>query len=217
MADAKYLSSLLSEYSPELKHQQIKKLVHYLFVMKKWNRVYNLTSITTDKAMVVRHILDSLSISPYLHGEIMLDVGSGAGLPGIPLAILHPDKKFYLLDSNGKKVRFMTQAKLELGLKNIEIVPERIEHHEPQYCYHTIMSRAFANLRDFFMSSEHILGNNGIFLAMKGVYPHAELEEIPRDFFVDNVIPLNVTGLDAERHVVVARRAEHHEQGCGNI
>lgn len=203
---AQQLDELLNQYLPHLHVDQISRLKHYLLMLKKWNNVYNLTSITTAKAMVLRHILDSLSISPLIQGDKILDVGTGAGLPGIPLAIANPDKQFYLLDSNQKKIRFLQQVKLELELSNVTVVNARVEGYQPEICFETIMARAFSSLNEFLVQTKHLLCSSGVFLAMKGVYPLSELETISKDFKVKGVEPLHVVDLNAERHVVIAER-----------
>ncbi|HEX2549415.1 MAG TPA: 16S rRNA (guanine(527)-N(7))-methyltransferase RsmG [Gammaproteobacteria bacterium] len=178
------------------------KFLNYLELMLSWNRVFNLTSITDPKDMVLLHILDSLSISPYLVGDRIIDVGTGAGLPGIPLAILHPEKHFVLLDSNHKKTRFLTQAVLELKLPNVEIVTERVEKFHPTTLFHCILSRAFASLSTMLTETHHLLAENGVFLAMKGMYPEKELMDIPPQFIVRKIHRLTINGLTAERHLV---------------
>jgi 16S rRNA (guanine527-N7)-methyltransferase len=189
-------------FSTELEHQ----FIFYLQLLQKWNRVFNLTAIRDPKEMVVLHILDSLAVNPYLHGHRILDVGTGAGLPGIPLALLNPEKHFVLLDSNSKKTRFLVQAIAELKLKNVEVVHQRCEDFHPEKCFDTIVSRAFASIEVMLATTAHLCCAKGQFLAMKGVYPEQEMVEISPKFKVVEVHKLNIQGLDAERHLVVCTK-----------
>ncbi|AOU99417.1 hypothetical protein BI364_17115 [Acidihalobacter yilgarnensis] len=174
----------------------------YLALMVRWNRVHNLTAIQGDKALVSHHLLDSLSIQRNLHGRSILDVGSGAGLPGIPLAIYQPDRRFTLLDASAKRVRFQRQCLLELALNNVCAVHERIERYSPAEGFDTVVSRAFSTLADFALAARHTLAPDGHLLAMKGRYPADELEALPRGVRVHAVHALQVPGLDAQRHLV---------------
>ena len=177
-------------------------LLHYLQQLERWNAVYNLTAVRDINEMVTRHVLDSLAVQPYLHGQRILDAGSGAGLPGIPLALINPQRQFCLLDSNAKKTRFLTQMKIELALENISIASCRIEQHRPNERYGTVISRAFASLSEFAESARPLCAPNGRLLAMKGAYPKQELELLPEAFKVINIHQLDIPGLDAERHLV---------------
>jgi 16S rRNA (guanine527-N7)-methyltransferase len=190
-----------------LSHETEEKLWAYLELLRKWNRVYNLTSIRDLKESVLLHILDSLSIQPYLHGDYLLDVGTGAGLPGIPLALTNPDKHFVLLDSSGKKTRFLSQAMYELELKNVEVVQARAEDFKAEKKFDSILSRAFANIQVMLESTQHLLAEHGQFLAMKGVYPDTEIQAISAEFNVVGVHKLLIKGLDAERHLVCVTRS----------
>jgi 16S rRNA (guanine527-N7)-methyltransferase len=203
---ARFMQELLKEYLPNLSNRQLYMLNNYLFLMKKWNRVYNLTSITTAKAMVIRHALDSLSISNHLQGRRVIDVGTGAGLPGIPLAICNPHMDFVLLDSNGKKERFLQQARIELRLRNVEIIGSRVEEYKPTKPFDSVISRAFASLNDFLAYSKHLGCGNATFLAMKGVYPLTELESIHKEFYLEKVEKLKVPDLNADRHIVCVKK-----------
>lgn len=197
------IKELLNEYLPDLSSEQIYKLQQYLFLLKKWNRAYNLTSITTTKAMVIRHVLDSLSISPYLKGDHIIDVGTGAGLPGIPLSIVNPDREFFLLDSNNKKSRFLKQVKMDLDLDNVVVIHNRIEAYNPPIRFDTAVARAFSSLNEFLLNTQHLVcKDGGQFLAMKGVYPLSEIESLTEGFTVDEVERLQIPDLEAERHVV---------------
>lgn len=179
------------------------KLVAYVRLLEKWNRTYNLTAVRESQQMVTRHLLDSLAILPYLKGPRVLDIGTGAGLPGIPLALARPDLQFVLLDSNAKKTRFVTQACAELGLKNIEVVNNRVEKYHPEAPFDTIVSRAFSTITDMLVASRHVCGAAGQFLAMKGVYPQEELAGMPPGYTVSGAPALVVPGLSAARHVVI--------------
>lgn len=177
-------------------------LARYVELLVRWNQAFNLTAVRDPAGMVPRHILDSAVLSPLLRAGPLLDVGTGAGLPGIVLAILDPGLKVTLLDSNGKKTRFCRQAAAELGLKNVEVVQARCEDYRPTGGFVTVVSRAFASLADFVTGTRHLLVDGGTFLAMKGAYPHQELAALPEGVRVRGVHPLQVPGLDAERHVV---------------
>jgi 16S rRNA (guanine527-N7)-methyltransferase len=153
--------------------------------------------------MLTRHILDSLVVVPYINGDYILDVGSGAGLPGIPLAIVLPEKKFVLLDSNSKKTRFMTQAVAELGLENVDVVCSRIESFKPGSRFDVVISRAFSSIAEMVNNVGALVKKEGKILAMKGAYPVAELDQVPGQFRVEKIDALKVPGLDAERHLVI--------------
>lgn len=179
-----------------------KKLVRYLELIQTWNRVFNLTAITEPKEMVYLHIIDSLSIQPYLHGTRMLDVGTGAGLPGLPLAIVNPEQQWYLLDKNSKKTRFLTQCIAELGLTNVQVVHSRCEDFHPTQCFDSILSRALAPLRIFTETTNHLLCAEGRWLAMKGKYPQDEINDVPDRFCVQDILRIDIKGMDIERHIV---------------
>lgn len=178
------------------------KLVHYLELIAKWNKVYNLTAVRDINEMVSTHLLDSLAVAPYVSADSLLDVGSGAGLPGIPLALLNPERPCTLLDSNQKKCAFMQQAVIELGLRRVEVVCARVETWTPLRPFDVVISRAYASLTDFVQAAAICCAPGGTLAAMKGVYPHEELEQLPAGYRVRDVIALNVPGLDAERHLV---------------
>jgi 16S rRNA (guanine527-N7)-methyltransferase len=180
-------------------------LLEYLELLIKWNKAYNLTAVREPLQMIPRHLLDSLAISPYLQGQRLLDVGSGAGLPGVPMAILHPQREFHLLDSNGKKTRFLFQVKTALGLDNMSVHHARVEGFQANVPYDVVLSRAFASLHDMVAGCRHLLAPGGCFLAMKGVYPSQELVAIERECAVGAVHPLEVPGLAEQRHLVEMR------------
>lgn len=175
-------------------------LLDYLFLLKKWNVAYNLTAVRDLESMVSKHILDSVAILPWLKGSRIIDVGTGAGLPGIPLAITHPEKSFVLLDSNGKKTRFLNEVKRQLGLKNLEVVQFRVENYRPAQGFDTVISRAFSSLAQMVQWTEHLVAEDGIWLAMKGRYPEAELLEIKQSYKVE---PYTFEGVDGERCCVL--------------
>ncbi|OQX12942.1 MAG: 16S rRNA (guanine(527)-N(7))-methyltransferase RsmG [Thiothrix lacustris] len=177
-------------------------LNRYLQLLQRWNKVYNLTAVRDPAEMQSLHIADSLSVAPYLRGTTCLDVGSGAGLPGIPLAIIQPQRQFTLLDTNGKKTRFMQQAVLELGLSNVSVIQSRVESWQQVGCFDAVISRAFASLRDFVTFTGKHAGENGILYAMKGRYPDSELAELPSGWQVTAQHTLHVPSLDAERHLL---------------
>ena len=191
----------------DLSPVQANLLTHYVLLLNKWNKAYNLTAIRDPRQMVFRHIIDSLSIVPHISGEVILDVGSGPGLPGIVLAIMYPGKKFTTLDSNGKKTRFMLQAKLELKLKNLEVAYTRVESYKVATPFDVITSRAFSSLADMVDETKHLLSPSGIYLAMKGLYPEDELKELMDRHDVELVgcEPLKVPGIDGDRHLVILR------------
>ncbi len=179
-----------------------RRLTNYLTLLERWNRAYNLTAVRDPAAMVVRHLLDSLSILPWLQGPKVLDVGSGAGLPGLPLAIARPDCAFCLLDSNGKRTRFLIQAVAELQLPNVSVVRSRVEDYQPATLFNSVVSRAFATLADMAANAGRLCAPDGRLLAMKGVFPDDELARLPPGYVVVGVYPLHVPHLEAERHLV---------------
>ena len=186
------------------------RLLHFVALLEKWNRVYNLTAVREPAQMITRHLLDSLAIAPYLRGTRVLDIGTGAGLPGIPLAVAMPTREFVLLDSNSKKTRFVTQAVAELGLRNVEVVAARVEKYIPATQFDTLIARAFSSLGELVAAARHLAATDGVYLAMKGVYPEEELAALPAEFAVRETAALNVPGLDGARHVVVIGVAPTH-------
>lgn len=185
------------------------RLLDYLALLAKWNKAYNLTAVRDVDDMVSRHLLDSLSIVAQFEaagGERWLDVGSGGGMPGIPLAILFPAKSLTLLDSNGKKTRFLTQVKLELKLDNLQVIHSRVEAFQPEQPFNGIVSRAFSSLEDFTNWTRHLGDTRTNWLAMKGVHPSDELAALPEDFRVEAEHALAVPGCQGQRHLLILRR-----------
>ena len=172
----------------------------------KWNKAYNLTAVRDPDEMVSRHLLDSLSVVPFIEGERWLDVGSGGGMPGIPLAILFPDMRVTVLDSNGKKTRFLTQVKLELKLDNLEVIHSRAEAYQPSLPFTGIVSRAFSSLEDFTQWTRHMGDSQTRWLAMKGLHPADELVALPADFHLESAQALAVPGCQGQRHLLILRR-----------
>jgi 16S rRNA (guanine527-N7)-methyltransferase len=180
-------------------------MLDYLALLAKWNKVYNLTAVREPGQMLSQHLLDSLTILPYIRGDHILDIGSGGGVPGIPLAIALPEKRITLLDSNHKKTAFLQQACIELKLSNVTVVCERAESWQPPYKFEIVVSRAFSDLSTFAKLVNQLCAPTGIMLAMKGVFPHDEVARLPTNVAVEQVIPLKVPMLEAERHLVVMR------------
>ena len=184
------------------------RMEQHLQLVEKWNRVHNLTAVREAAQMVVIHVLDSLTLLPHLGGaKRVVDVGTGAGFPGIPLAIARPEISFTLLDSSHKKCSFLEQARAELGLKNVQVVCERVEQFKPVQPFDAVVSRAFAELSDFVTQSQHLAAPGARFLAMKGVYPFEEIARMPSTHRVAQVVELAVPTLDAKRHLVMLEAA----------
>jgi 16S rRNA (guanine527-N7)-methyltransferase len=181
---------------------QQERLLDYLALLLKWNNAYNLTSVRAPAQMVTRHLLDSLAVAPHLGGGHIIDVGTGAGLPGVPLAIIFPGTRFALLDSNGKKTRFLFQVKTALCLDNMQIHHARVESFRPPELFEAVLSRAFASLADMAAGCGHLLAPAGRLLAMKGAYPEEELAALGPEYKVSAVHVLDVPGLDEQRHLV---------------
>ena len=182
-------------------------LLDYLELLEKWNRVHNLTAIRTAEAMVSTHLLDSLSVLPYLPRGELLDVGTGGGLPGIPLALVNGQLSVTLIESNQKKAAFLRQAVGELAIPNATVVCENVNQWHSPRKFACIISRAFAEISKFIASSRHLLAGGGIFAAMKGRYPDEEIKSIPEGFVLKQAIELNVPGLNAARHLLIIGRA----------
>lgn len=181
---------------------KIAVLMRYLALIKRWNRVYNLTAIEGDIESITLHLLDSLVTFDFVSGKRILDVGSGAGFPGIPLAIYQPTRLFTLIDSRAKRIRFLHQCVIDLNLRNVTPLQARIERYNPAGGFDTVISRAFGSLSELLVSSKDALAPGGHVLAMKGRYPEDELKSLPLGAQVHAVHFLRVPGLDAERHLI---------------
>lgn len=201
------LNAGIDRLALDLTKDQIKKLADYIDLLVKWNKAYNLTAIRDPEEMVVKHLLDSLAIVPHIDRSPLLDVGTGPGLPGIPLAITRPELDITLLDSNGKKTRFLTQAKVSLGLDNVTVIHGRVEQaikdQKTDKRFQIVTSRAFASLSDMVTLARETLAEDGHFVAMKGIIPSDEITDLPAWAKVEQIIPLNVPNLDAERHLII--------------
>jgi 16S rRNA (guanine527-N7)-methyltransferase len=195
----------LSAAHPGLSPAQCADLLRYLDLMRKWNRTYNLTAITDPEQMFTHHLLDSLTVLPHVGAGPLLDVGSGAGLPGIPLAVARPDLAVTTLDASQKKCGFMQQAGIELRLPNLRVVHGRVEDFQAQEGFAVIISRAFSDLNDFVSLTRHLLRRDGRWLAMKGAYPREEVEKLTEARVTDN-IELQAPGLNAERRLIIMER-----------
>ena len=204
------LASGLEALCLRLSEEQQTKLVEFVLLIDKWNKAYNLTSVRDPKQMMIKHILDSLAIVPYLPTQAsqrIIDVGTGPGLPGMPLAIACPEMSFTLLDSLGKRVRFMTQCVHTLKLKNVTPVQSRVEEHLPGEPYDIVLSRAFASLKDMLHWCHHLVDSQGQFLALKGQFPQDELKEVSDHYHVIKTERLSVPNLMGERHLVWIKKA----------
>jgi 16S rRNA (guanine527-N7)-methyltransferase len=179
------------------------RLLDYIALIDKWNRVHNLTAIREPEKMVSHHLLDSLAVAPHVHARRLLDVGSGAGLPGIPLALANPAMHVALLDSNHKKAAFLNQAVMELKLKNTEVCAQRVESWQAEDKFDLIISRAFSDMGEFVRVTRHLLVPDGMFAAMKGLHPYEEIDKLPPDCKVRQVLPLAIPGLEGARHLVL--------------
>ncbi|CAH8230608.1 16S rRNA (guanine(527)-N(7))-methyltransferase RsmG [Vibrio aestuarianus] len=201
------LDQLVSQTDLEVNEQQRNQLVGYVEMLDKWNKAYNLTSVRNPMDMLVKHILDSIVVSPHLQGERFIDVGTGPGLPGIPLAIMNPDKTFFLLDSLGKRIRFIKQVLHELGIKNVTTIQSRVEEFQPEVKFDGVLSRAFASMLDMVEWCHHLpKEQTGLFLALKGQLPEEEIATLPEWCSVTDVKALKVPELEGDRHLVILSR-----------
>ncbi|GHZ07386.1 16S rRNA (guanine(527)-N(7))-methyltransferase RsmG [Vibrio cholerae] len=201
------LDALISKTSLTVTEQQREQIVGYVQLLDKWNKAYNLTSVRDPMEMLVKHILDSLVVSPHLVGERFIDVGTGPGLPGIPLAVMHPDKEFVLLDSLGKRIRFLKQVIHDLKINNVLPVQSRVEEFDPESGFDGVLSRAFASMTDMVNWCQHLpKPNAGVFLALKGVRPDDEITLLPEWCSVTDIKALQVPELEGERHLVILSR-----------
>lgn len=199
------LSRLLDEAGISLTDHQKNQLVAYVDMLNKWNKAYNLTSVRDPNEMLVRHILDSIVVAPHLEGARFIDVGTGPGLPGIPLSIVRPECQFTLLDSLGKRVRFLKQVQHELKLENITPVQSRVEEFPTEPPFDGVISRAFASLNDMVSWCHHLPGEQGRFYALKGMMPEEEIALLPSKYAVEKSVKLKVPQLTGERHLVIIK------------
>lgn len=204
MSLAQKLAKGIENSGLDISQEKQETLMKYLALLQKWNKVYNLTAIRNVEQMISHHLLDSLVVLPQLWPGKWLDVGCGAGLPGLVLAICRPEWEFTLLDSNSKKTSFVQQVIIELGLHNVCVRCARVEELPSNEKYDGIISRAFAETADFVKLTRHLLAEKGRWAAMKGA-PEQELQHLPGDVVVERIIPLNVSGLDAARCLVILK------------
>ena len=218
------LVSGLAELSIDLNDEQINKLLDYLDLMNRWNKNINLTAVSDPIEQVRRHLLDSFSIYPYLSklgkASPVLDVGTGAGLPGIPMAIAQPDVQWHLLDNSTKRISFLRIVITKLKIGNVELINSRVEDYQPEELapdlYPIIVCRAFASLKEITHNAQHLMAADGSFLAMKGQYPRKEIADMSESFTVTESYPLTVPGLSEERHLLQIQRALAKENIKGN-
>ena len=189
----------LQELNISADEHKLESLLAFIKLIEKWNKAYNLTAVRKPEDMARLHILDSMAVMPFIQGNRVADIGTGAGLPGIPLAIFLPDIEFTLVDSNSKKTRFVQQAILELKLKNVKVIHSRVEKLQTDTLFSTVIMRAFASLEDIMRLSRHLIDKEGILLAMKGQTPDLELNEIAQPY---SIIPVHVPGIEAERCLI---------------
>ena len=200
----KLLKKGITELKLQISDQQVSLLLQYVTLLVKWNKAFNLTAVRDPKEMIVRHILDSLSVADALEGDNIADVGTGPGIPGVPLAIIYPKRQFTLMDSNGKKVRFINQAKQSLNLSNVTPVQVRVEAYESKERFDSVISRAFTSLEQMVEFTEHLLKEEGIMQAMKGAHPEQKILKSP--WVIEEIIKLDVPYLDEQRHLVNIKR-----------
>jgi len=213
MSQQQILADGLTALGLDLPQETQQKLLDYLALLAKWNKVHNLTAVRDPEEMVTLHLLDSLAVLPHLfvsslakgEGKRLLDVGSGAGLPAIPIALARPQLKVTALDSSHKKTTFLRQVKAELGLANLDIVCGRVEEYQPEQKFDCVISRAFSDVAEFVQLTAHLCAKDGMWLAMKGVYPYDELAQVKN--VISEVVPLRVPGLSAQRHLVFLKAA----------
>ncbi|WP_144392481.1 16S rRNA (guanine(527)-N(7))-methyltransferase RsmG [Pleionea sediminis] len=187
---------------------QLSQFYQIIEMLIKWNKAYNLTAIREPEQMVITHLLDSLSIANHLNPGVVLDVGTGPGFPGIPLSILFPERDFFLLDSNGKKTRYLKQLVFEMDFKRVSVLDSRVEEWQPERPFDVIVSRAFASLDKMIGLTDHLLAKNGVWQAMKGEDPVEELAKLPENIEVVSIDRLDVPNLRAERHLVTLKKKD---------
>lgn len=199
------LNEALAAHQIESSATQREQWLVYLALIEKWNKTYNLTRVSDPMLALHTHLIDSLAVAPHLPGERIADIGAGAGLPGIPLAIFFPQRHFTLVDAVAKKTRFMTHVKLTLGLSNVSVLNVRAERYQPEASFDTVVSRAFASLSDFATWTGHWIHDQGQLLALKGQYPQTEIDALPDAWQVTNEVPLNVSEV-GQRHLLTLTR-----------
>lgn len=205
MSLSQNLADLINKTDLNITDAQQLQLVELVEMLNKWNKAYNLTSVRNPQEMLVKHIMDSVVVSPYLQGNSFIDVGTGPGLPGLPLAIINPDKQFVLLDSLGKRIRFIRQVIAKLQLKNVVAVQSRVEDYQPETGFDGVLSRAFASLKDMVQWCHHLPSSDGYFYALKGQLNREEFSDIDELCHVVEKYKLFIPGLEAERHLVVLK------------
>ncbi|MEZ8082328.1 16S rRNA (guanine(527)-N(7))-methyltransferase RsmG [Enterovibrio norvegicus] len=197
------LAQLIEQAGMEIPAHQQDQLIGYVEMLHKWNKAYNLTSVRDPQEMIIKHIMDSIVVSQHLEGSTFIDVGTGPGLPGIPLAIVNPEKSFTLLDSLGKRIRFIRQVIHELKIDNVTLVQSRVEDFQSEAGFDGVLSRAFASMNDMISWCHHLPAPNGHFLALKGQVDQVEIDALPADCSVTDIKPLTVPGLEGQRHLVI--------------
>ena len=201
------LENLLSKTSLKVSPQQVNLLIQYVELLHKWNKAYNLTSVRDPREMLVKHIMDSLMVGEVLQGESFIDVGTGPGLPGIPLAILYPQRSFVLLDSLGKRITFLRQVVFQLKLTNAQPIKSRVEDYQGEIPFDGVLSRAFSSLNDMVCWCSHLISNeHGNFFALKGQYPTDELANLPENINLVSSHEIKVPELIGERHVLILKK-----------
>lgn len=203
---AEQLSSLIKQTDLSVNDQQLSQLIGYVELLIKWNKAYNLTSVRSPSDMLIKHIMDSLMVGKVLTGHSFIDVGTGPGLPGIPLAILFPQRKFFLLDSTGKRITFVRQVVFQLKLANVTPVLCRVEDYQPEKPFDGVLSRAFASLEDMVTWCDHLTDSNGRFFALKGQYPHDEINHLPKNVSLVKSHQIVVPELIGDRHVIELKK-----------
>lgn len=201
------LTSLIKKTDLELSNQQINLLIQYVELLIKWNKAYNLTSVRDPNEMLIKHILDSLMVGQHLTGTEFIDVGTGPGLPGIPLSILYPEKNFVLLDSLGKRITFLRQVVFQLKLKNVTPILSRVEKYQPESPFDGVLSRAFSSLNDMVTWCHHLIAvDQGRFFALKGQYPTEEIDNLPENIKMTESYKIVVPELEGERHLIELKK-----------
>ncbi|QKE38751.1 16S rRNA (guanine(527)-N(7))-methyltransferase RsmG [Ferrovum myxofaciens] len=203
--EAQILRTGLESLHLSASEQSLEQAIQYLDLLEKWNGAINLTAIRQRDRMLTLHLMDSWTLVPFIKdSELLLDVGSGGGFPGIPVALIRPDLSITLMESNQKKVAFLKQAKIELGLYNLEVIGERVEQSKPDKLYNVITCRAFSDLSEFVRSTRHLLAKGGEWIAMKGAIPYDEINRLPAEIST-TITPIQIPGLKAERHLIHLR------------